>query len=374
MLPIMQETRDALDPIVTLQVMSNNVAPVASVCFLSKCSQEDDSSDDDDDDGMVFRSRELQSSKIRAQHSLEAYLLASCHTNGDAHLWDLQTKRVIYTFPTKAPGLAMAKVMGNHLAYQTRDGVVTIHTVATTTRDVVMTLNTGSKTFCAMAVCHGRDDLVVLPSEDRSYCTIHDLARPTAEATHLHASGGESRHGMLMSLAMRDSIVACGMEDGTLFIHDLTKSCSCSVKISQEFILGLDLAPSVEASMVAIVGVAANAEDLEERPESERGTVAVVKCTMIDPLHAKLRCRVGTCSLDGGGKPGVDVGRFRPDGRLFAIGGWDKRVRLLDRRHAKPLALLKGHSASVSALDWASNSILASGDKDGTIQVWNVPI
>lgn len=371
MLQIKQDTRGTLDPILTLQVSTNKVAPVASLCFLPKCSESGESSDDDDDDDMVFRSLELQSPKSRTQQSVAKYWLASCHTNGEAHLWDLQSKRVVYTFPSKAPGLAMKKVLGNHLAYQTRDGIVSIYNPST--RVVVIDINTGSKTFCAMAVCQGRDHIVVLPCDDKSYCAIHDLSQPRTAGTRLHASGGEGRHGMLMSLAMRDSIVACGMEDGTLFFHDIKKSCSCHVKISQEFILGLDLAPSVETSMVAIVGMAANAEDLEDRPESERGTVAVVKC-ILDPLEAKVRSRVATCSLDGGGKPGVDVGRFRPDGRLFAVGGWDKRVRVLDRRHAKPLALLRGHTESVSALDWANNTVLASGDKDGTIQVWNVVI
>ena len=73
-----------------------------------------------------------------------------------------------------------------------------------------------------------------------------------------------------------------------------------------------------------IVGMAGNVEDLQGLPEAEQGTVAVVKCTLEPTLSAKLRSRVGTCSLTSGGKPGVDVSRFRPDGRLFAIGGWDK--------------------------------------------------
>ena len=46
----------------------------------------------DDDDDIIFRSQQLQSSKSRAQQSLADHLLASCHTNGDAHLWDLQSK------------------------------------------------------------------------------------------------------------------------------------------------------------------------------------------------------------------------------------------------------------------------------------------
>ena len=46
----------------------------------------------------------------------------------------------------------------------------------------------------------------------------------------------------------------------------------------------------------------------------------------------------------------------------------------MDRSQATPLALLKGHTESVSALDWANNSLLASGEKDGIMHVWDVLI
>lgn len=371
MLSAVDDARGSLHPIITLQVSSNKGAPVSSVCFLAKSCEGDlciESSDEEDDD-MIFRAQQLQPPKGRAQQSLSDFFLASCHTNGGAYLWDLQMKRIVYTFPSEASGLAMSRVQGNKLAYQTRDGVVSIYDVST--REKVVSFYTGSKTFCAMAVCHEHDHILALPSSDKSFLDIHDLTQPADTVTRLHASGGDGCHGMLMSLAIRDSIVLCGMEDGNLFIHNWRKRTVCSLKLSQDFILGLDLAQSVAGSMVAIAGMAGNAEDLENLPESEQGTVAVVKCTL-DPLQATLRCRVGTCSFRGGGKPGVDVGCFRPDGRLFAIGGWDKRVRLLDRRHAATLGILKGHVESVATLAWASNSLLASGDKDGTIHVWSV--
>jgi WD40 repeat protein len=373
MLSAAEDAKGFLHPLITLQVSSNKGAPVSSVCFLAKSCERDlctESSDEGDDD-MIFRSQQLQPPKGTAQQSLSDFFLASCHSNGGAYLWDLHIKRIVYTFPSEASGLAMTRVQGNKLAYQTRDGFVSIYDVST--KEKIVSFYTGSKTFCAMAVCQEHDHVLALPSSDKSFFDIHDLRQSADKVTRLHASGGEGCHGMLMSLAIRDSIVVCGMEDGNLFIHNWRKRTFSSLKLSQDFILGLDLAQSVAGRVVAIAGMAGNAEDLKDLPESEQGTVAVVKCTL-DPLEATLRCRAGTCSLGGGGKPGVDVGRFRPDGRIFAIGGWDKRVRLLDRRHAKTLGILKGHTESVSTLVWASNSLLASGDKDGTIHVWNVVI
>jgi hypothetical protein len=40
-------------------------------------------------------------------------------------------------------------------------------------------------------------------------------------------------------------------------------------------------------------------------------------------------------------KEGVSDAVLRPDGRVFAIGGWDGRVRLYSYKKATPLAILK---------------------------------
>lgn len=366
-----------LHPITTLRVSPDHQgARVSSLCFLDKGNDENegnegDSSDDDDD--MIFRSQQLLPTTKQAQQTLANHLLASCHTNGEAYLWDLQSTRIIHSFPCTpddpmSSGLAMRQVDGHKLAYQRRDGSVSMYDVSTTSK--LMEWKNPSRGFCAMAVDREKNHMLALPLMD-SVCTLRDLRQPSSCVSEFEAGKGR---GMLMSLAMHDSIVACGMEDGNVCFHDVRKldgESPCNVKLSSSFILGLDLAPSVAGSMVAVAGMAGNAEDLQGLPETEQGTVAVVKCTLEPTLSAKLRSRIGTCSLTRGGKPGVDVGRFRPDGRLFAIGGWDMRVRLLDRTTTKPLGILKGHSDSVTALDWANNSLLASGDNMGTIHIWN---
>ena len=82
--------------------------------------------------------------------------------------------------------------------------------------------------------------------------------------------------------------------------------------------------------------------------------------------------------LNQNGKPGVNICRFRPDGRVFAVGGWDRRVRIYSRTNAKLVRILKGtHLSSVTTLDWVrseddlmSDGVLASGSEDGTISLW----
>jgi WD40 repeat protein len=50
--------------------------------------------------------------------------------------------------------------------------------------------------------------------------------------------------------------------------------------------------------------------------------------------------------------------------------------RWASRTSSKPLAILRGHEKSVTAMDWASNSavsgLLATGAGDGKICLWRV--
>eukprot|EP00554_Chaetoceros_debilis_P011773 CAMPEP_0194128340 /NCGR_PEP_ID=MMETSP0150-20130528/60997_1 /TAXON_ID=122233 /ORGANISM="Chaetoceros debilis, Strain MM31A-1" /LENGTH=624 /DNA_ID=CAMNT_0038822323 /DNA_START=138 /DNA_END=2012 /DNA_ORIENTATION=+ len=254
------------------------------------------------------------------------------------------------------------------------------------------------------------------------------------------------------------TFLACGMESGKIFIHDLrmtgkeefqvtaqdiieTEACSVSFGINP--ILCLDSYQSCDEknkvkdkdkgagsagalitrstakrsgthldtachtfknSLIVIAGKAADAAELMAKPEHDRGTVAVIKATSLkdvpmDDNHpestpttlpsrirmlARVRAKVGTCrlsnELSNNGKPGVGVCRFRPDGKVFAVGGWDKRVRIYSRTSANILITLRGlNEESVTALDWAGGEIseelmregvLASGSNDGKISLW----
>jgi WD40 repeat protein len=94
---------------------------------------------------------------------------------------------------------------------------------------------------------------------------------------------------------------------------------------------------------------------------------------------AQLRTRLPTSdsisSVVHSIKPGVAICRFRPDGRMFAIGGWDKRLRIYDRTVPdRQLAILRGHGDSVTATDWAADAtesgLLATGSSDGQVHIW----
>lgn len=427
-------------------------------------SNNDSDSSSEDGDELEFRCRNLvQGEKqndddVTAQAratalalSLRKLLIGSCHANGDAYLWDLNERRILQPFSiNRGPGLVMRRLddrqdgddaMAQSLnqtpacvLFHTRDteGIVSLHDLhaadATQVRSYAE-FKTFSRTFCAAAPCAKNPHLIALPSEDESYATVRDVRSPATASpvSYVHGSGslgtnvctsntGSSslrKYGMLTSLAMSESgsgsyrpILACGMESGNVFFHDLRMpgiQCheyttlsdmkSCFISLSRDPVLALDMAPScgggtssgsIVRSIVAVAGMAGDAADLSELPISERGTVGLIKAVVEEEgdLRARLRARLATCRQAMGdhdvataGKPGVSVCRFRSDGRIFAIGGWDRRLRIFDRSiKASPLATLRGHTASVNAIDWAPNAttsgLLATGSSDGQIFIW----
>jgi hypothetical protein len=161
MLSAAEDAKGFLHPLITLQVSSNKGAPVSSVCFLAKSCERDlctESSDEGDDD-MIFRSQQLQPPKGTAQQSLSDFFLASCHSNGGAlYLWDLHIKRIVYTFPSEASGFGHDSSPGKQACVpKPATGLYPCYDVST--KEKIVSFYTGSKTFCAMAVCQEHDRL-----------------------------------------------------------------------------------------------------------------------------------------------------------------------------------------------------------------------
>ena len=63
----------------------------------------------------------------------------------------------------------------------------------------------------------------------------------------------------------------------------------------------------------------------------------------------------------------------RPDGKILAAGGWDRRVRLWQWRKGKPLAVLKHHAGTVNAVHFSACSRwLATASDDRTVALWSL--
>jgi len=66
---------------------------------------------------------------------------------------------------------------------------------------------------------------------------------------------------------------------------------------------------------------------------------------------------------------------FTPDSKnIITDGGADPTVLVWDPTRINPVAVLKGHTTAISSIAVSSDGRLAaSGSKDGTIKVWNLP-
>jgi WD40 repeat protein len=366
--------------------------------------------------------------------SLSGVVLVSCHQDGTCKLWDLATRRCIVSDAISGrngPGLAVRRIGNHQFIYQSRDvlGAVSLHDVHRPSEPIVQ-IYTHSTTFCQVAPCcytatnqyNATADgdlfkldgshLIALPTEDHSIAIIRDFRCDPTRNPLYRIDVGKS-YGMLTSLALchlqettQHLVLGCGMEDGSALFYDLRANGSpwlidkvdatecnadmskdmCRVKLCKNPVLSLDLCSrftEAKTSIVAVAGCAGDTDELSELPEQDQGTVSTIKVKLANErsdttktMNASIRTKTRTCSVESGGKVGVSVCRFRPDGRMFAVGGWDRRLRLFDRASSKPLAILHGHESSVTAVDWEGNAptsgLLATGAGDGRICIYKV--
>ena len=207
--------------------------------------------------------------------------------------------------------------------------------------------------------------------------TLRQDAAEDKKASPFQPSKGVSLLGQALSQHNIDDVIMKHDRGNATIIPEDPKYAR--IKLSSEPILALDLNPSAstdENTFVAICGCAGDAASstLKRSPDK---TGAIVKASFATTPVAKLRQRFQTCELgesSAGGKPGISCCRFRNDGRVFAVGGWDHRARIISRK-GKMLAILKGHEATVTSVDWspvASSGLLATGSSDGRIYLWRL--
>ena len=92
-----------------------------------------------------------------------------------------------------------------------------------------------------MAVCKGKDHKIISWQSPRktsqSVCILRDLRQPADAATQFHVSGGEECHGILMSLAMRDSTQSFVVWKMALYLSmtcEMLKTCKIYQNLIKE--------------------------------------------------------------------------------------------------------------------------------------------
>lgn len=393
----------SLDPLVNLPVSS----PVSSLCFIARgkgnIAYDDASHDGSDSSGEIeFRSSHLQqkqgndSISYRALHLFENRFMTSCHSDNTLRLWDLSRRESIHSLLLGGPGMAVKRTQARHtIMCQTRDPKGTVSLLDTNLLANQQQFETYSQTFCQAAPCIGNENLLALPSRKDNAVTVIDRRADVP----LYTMSIED-HGMLTSLAICTAgqsmrpIMACGMESGSILFHEISEgpaSNKAVYRLSKDPVLALDILPSpildaarsneAFSSVVTVAGLAGDSVEVGELPKSEQGRIALLKATHNKSRNdwgVRLRARLDTCRVGEAsfGRPGVSTCRFRPgDGRIFAVGGWDRRIRLFERSQGRAVAILRGHEGSVNSLDWApdasqSGLLASAGADENRICLW----
>ncbi|KAJ0396700.1 hypothetical protein ATCC90586_008195 [Pythium insidiosum] len=93
------------------------------------------------------------------------------------------------------------------------------------------------------------------------------------------------------------------------------------------------------------------------------GQVVVLSETL-DAVVASWRCSAKA----------IAVLRYDPDGRFLVIGAHDQTIHVVDAHSYKPLGVCRGHSATVSHLDFSKDGrVLQSTSNAGELLFWQVP-
>lgn len=228
--------------------------------------------------------------------------------------------------------------------------------------------------FCDCAIAHGdREIKLAVPSEQTSQVDVHTLdkqrllSQPSAMApedsqvvsvlSHSLKPPAPETYGMCMRLRMfihRSSgpRLLIAYESGKLTLWDPVSGILLNeVKAYEDCIMAMDYWVSPDSGMITCVTGSAN---------------EVIKSWKIDKDNFVEETSVSVTN------PGVGDVAVRGDGRIFASGGWDHRVRIFSLRKFSPLVVLMYHTGSVHCVSFAPDNALATGSKDGYIALWDV--
>jgi WD40 repeat protein len=199
--------------------------------------------------------------------------------------------------------------------------------------------------------------LLAVATEDAQQVQLWDVRQRTAART-LAPSEALGRAGMCMCCRfVDDETLLSGWEDGSLQRFDLRGAAPvASRRLHSEPLLCIDVGPKAEHALTGAADC----------------VLCIVPLSAVvggfgEPI-AQLSVPVTNEATGSGGLSSVSS---RPDGRIFAAGGWDRRVRLWQWRNFKPLAVLKHHTGTVHSVHFSHCSRwLATASADKTIGLW----
>lgn len=165
--------------------------------------------------------------------------------------------------------------------------------------------------------------------------------------------------GACMALVtLQSALLAAGFESGHVALFCIENAAElCRLRPFEEPVMALGAPPSAPHLCAASVGRSVRFFDLEEGGD------------VTNPGGAALTLREArTCDVTN---PGVAALTWRDDGRMLALCGWDRRVRLMTKG-GKLLAVLTEHRSRLVGAKFTARGRLCVSDESGVTSLWDL--
>eukprot|EP00908_Phaeocystis_cordata_P014678 Transcript_25781.p2 GENE.Transcript_25781~~Transcript_25781.p2 ORF type:complete len:292 (-),score=109.68 Transcript_25781:2767-3642(-) len=242
--------------------------------------------------------------------------------------------------------------------------------------------------------------VLALPSMDAQLVLLWDLREKAPRPPQLSAvpeqqqqqqqppplAGGAKGAGMCMSLRfVGEHALLSGWEDGSLRLFDTRHApggAPRSVRaLHAEPVLCLDASADGGAAvsgaadcLVAVTPLRSTKGGgaAEGGGGAAEGGGSAAESGQPSELGTPL-CRLEVPTTGDAEHGGIQAVCVRPDAKLLATGGWDRRVRLWQWGKWKALAVLRHHTGTVNAVHFSHCSRwLASASNDRTVAIWTL--
>ncbi|KAI8365504.1 WD40-repeat-containing domain protein [Choanephora cucurbitarum] len=311
----------------------------------------------------IFREHK---STINYVHMFEQdQYFASCDSDGWIVIWRLKTRRPIHKWKAHEDSCLKVLTIGvDRIISQGRDNM--IHVWKFSVENSQAPELTSSVVYNALGFCKFScyqqtqgSTLLCFPSKDDiNMFDIYDLTYQHYVLQNIGADGrtdnGLLRHGACMAVQLFGSLdtlfVVAGYESGGIVLWQIEQDqakCVWHKKEHKEPVL--DLAVDVSKTFI-----------LSSSADNQVYKYSVQTGDIINKITIK--------------KSGMVALRIRSDNKVFALGGYDGKIRLFSVKTMKPLAILSYHKNTTYGLDFGTVNYhwLISASQDHRIGLWNI--